>query len=178
MRDAVREDAAHLADHLADALHGVGHGDARLDDEAGHRQRKLAQLAQLHGDLTDPDVGVEGTVDRRAGLAQGAPAHLHAADAGQKDPAFSQDTGEFVWATQIGYDPPRKGQAVSGAPIYVDGKVFTGLANGDWAFRGKVVALDANTGDVLWDFWTIPGPGEPGSENLQQTYADLMSSQP
>ena len=51
--------------------------------------------------------------------------------------AFSQDTGEFVWATQIGYDPPRKGQAVSGAPIYVDGKVFTGLANGDWAFRGK-----------------------------------------
>ncbi|RUA05460.1 MAG: hypothetical protein DSY84_00015, partial [Candidatus Neomarinimicrobiota bacterium] len=89
--------------------------------------------------------------------------------------AFSQDTGEFVWATQIGYDPPRKGQAVSGAPIYVDGKVFTGLANGDWAFRGKVVALDANTGDVLWDFWTIPGPGEPGSETWPQEgqYGDV-----
>lgn len=63
--------------------------------------------------------------------------------------AFSQEDGEFLWSTQIGYDPPRKGQAVSGAPIYVDGKVFTGLANGDWAFRGKVVALDAETGDVL-----------------------------
>ncbi|MDP7692357.1 MAG: PQQ-binding-like beta-propeller repeat protein, partial [Vicinamibacterales bacterium] len=62
--------------------------------------------------------------------------------------AFSQADGEFLWSTQIGYDPPRKGQAVSGAPIYVDGKVFTGLANGDWAFRGKVVALDADTGEV------------------------------
>ena len=78
--------------------------------------------------------------------------------------AFSQADGAFLWATQIGYDPPRKGQAVSGAPLYVDGKVFTGLANGDWAFRGKVVALDAGTGDVLWDFWTIPGPDEPGHE--------------
>ena len=89
--------------------------------------------------------------------------------------AFSQATGRFEWSTQIGYDPPRKGQAVSGAPIYVDGKVFTGLANGDWAFRGKVVALDANTGDVLWDFWTIPGPGEPGSETWPQEgqYGDV-----
>jgi quinohemoprotein ethanol dehydrogenase len=78
--------------------------------------------------------------------------------------AYRQDTGAFLWSTQIGYTPPRKGQAVSGAPIYVDGKVFTGLANGDWAFRGKAVALDATTGDLLWDFWTIPGPGDPGHE--------------
>ena len=89
--------------------------------------------------------------------------------------AFRQDTGELVWTTQIGYDPPRKGQAVSGAPIYVDGKVFTGLANGDWAFRGKVAALDAKTGDVLWNFWTIPGPGEPGYESWPQDgqYAEV-----
>ena len=89
--------------------------------------------------------------------------------------AFSQEDGEFLWATQIGYDPPRKGQAVSGSPIYVDGKVFTGLANGDWAFRGKVVALDADTGEVLWDFWTIPGPGDPGSETWPQEgqYGDV-----
>ncbi len=78
--------------------------------------------------------------------------------------AVSQETGAFLWATQIGYTPARTGQAVSGAPIYANGVVFTGLANGDWAFRGKVVALDAQTGEVLWDFWTIPGPGEPGHE--------------
>ena len=82
--------------------------------------------------------------------------------------AFSQETGAFHWSTQIGYTPSRTGQAVSGSPIYADGKVFTGLANGDWAFRGKVVALDAESGDVLWEFWTIPGPGDPGHETWPQ----------
>ena len=80
----------------------------------------------------------------------------------------SQETGAFLWTTQIGFTPPKTGQAVSGAPIYANGVVFTGLANGDWAFRGKVVALDAETGDVLWDFWTIPEPGEPGHETWPQ----------
>ena len=78
--------------------------------------------------------------------------------------ALSRETGEFLWTTQIGYDPPKKGQAVSGAPLHVDGRVYVGLANGDWAFRGKVAALDAETGALLWEFHTIPGPGEPGHE--------------
>ena len=82
--------------------------------------------------------------------------------------AVRQDSGEFVWATQIGYDPPKKGQAVSGAPLYVDGVIYVGLANGDWAFRGKVVALDADNGDLLWEFYTIPDPGEPGHETWPQ----------
>ena len=82
--------------------------------------------------------------------------------------AVRQETGEFVWTTQIGYDPPKKGQAVSGAPLYVDGRIYVGLANGDWAFRGKVVSLDAETGELLWEFYTIPGPGEPGHETWPQ----------
>ena len=82
--------------------------------------------------------------------------------------AVQQQTGEFVWTTQLGYDPPKKGQAVSGAPVYADGKVFVGLANGDWAFRGKTAALDAKTGELLWEFYTIPAPGEPGSETWPQ----------
>ena len=82
--------------------------------------------------------------------------------------AVSQATGEFLWTTQIGYTPPKTGQAVPGAPIYANGVVFTGLANGDWAFRGKVVALDGETGEELWHFWTIPGPGEPGHDTWPQ----------
>ena len=82
--------------------------------------------------------------------------------------AVRQDTGEFVWATQIGYDPPKKGQAVSGAPLYVDGVIYVGLANGDWALRGKVAALDAADGEMLWEFHTVPAPGEPGHETWPQ----------
>ena len=83
--------------------------------------------------------------------------------------AFDQATGEFLWATQIGYDPPKKGQAVSGAPLYADGNVYVGLANGDWAFRGKIVSLDGETGELRWEFYTIPGPGEPGHETWPQS---------
>ena len=78
--------------------------------------------------------------------------------------ALRQKTGEVVWSQQIDYDPPKTGQAVSGSPTYAHGVVYAGLANGDWAFRGKVVALDAKTGRQLWEFHTIPGPGEPGHE--------------
>jgi quinohemoprotein ethanol dehydrogenase len=78
--------------------------------------------------------------------------------------ALRQSTGELVWTTQIGYTPSKTGQAVSGTPVYARGTVFAGLANGDWAFRGKVVALEAKTGKQLWEFWTIPGPGEAGRE--------------
>lgn len=78
--------------------------------------------------------------------------------------ALRQKTGEVVWSKQIGYDPPRTGQAVSGTPMYARGVLYAGLANGDWAFRGKTVALDAKTGNQLWEFWTIPGPGEEGHD--------------
>lgn len=79
--------------------------------------------------------------------------------------ALTQDTGRLVWATQVGYTPPRIGQAVSGTPAYARGVVYAGLSNGDWAIRGKVVALEAKTGRQLWEFHTIPGPGESGRES-------------
>jgi PQQ-dependent dehydrogenase (methanol/ethanol family) len=78
--------------------------------------------------------------------------------------ALRQKTGELAWAQQIGEDPPVKGQSVSTAPTYANGVVYAGLANGDWALRGRVVALDARTGRKLWNFYTVPGPGEPGHE--------------
>lgn len=76
--------------------------------------------------------------------------------------ALDEETGKLLWSTQIGFVPAKTGQAVSGTPLYANGVLFAGLANGDWAFRGRVVALDAKTGKILWDFWTIPGPNEAG----------------
>lgn len=78
--------------------------------------------------------------------------------------ALSQRSGELRWRQQIGDDPPKKGQSVSAAPVYAHGTLFAGLANGDWALRGRVVALDAKTGRQLWRFFTIPGPGDAGHE--------------
>jgi hypothetical protein len=41
--------------------------------------------------------------------------------------------------------------------------VFIGMSGGDFAARGKLRALDAATGELLWTFYTIPARGEPGN---------------
>jgi alcohol dehydrogenase (cytochrome c) len=78
--------------------------------------------------------------------------------------ALRQATGEMVWAESIGETPRKKGESVAAAPTYARGTVLVGLANGDWALRGRVVALDAKTGKKRWTFFAVPGPGEPGHE--------------
>ena len=37
------------------------------------------------------------------------------------------------------------------------------MSGGDASARGKMMAFDAETGQVRWQFFTIPAPGEPGS---------------
>ena len=75
--------------------------------------------------------------------------------------AVKEKTGELVWTGVVGDEPALKGQAIPAGPTYVDGKVITGLANGDYGLDGRIVALDAKTGKQLWRFNTIPEPGEP-----------------
>jgi outer membrane protein assembly factor BamB/plastocyanin len=78
--------------------------------------------------------------------------------------ALKEKTGELLWSRQTGDDPPPRGQSLSSAPIYARGLVFTGLANGDFGLRGRVVALDAETGKEVWHFFTVPSPSEIGHE--------------
>ncbi|WP_456115332.1 outer membrane protein assembly factor BamB family protein [Steroidobacter gossypii] len=78
--------------------------------------------------------------------------------------ALNKDTGELVWSQQTGVDQPKKEQVVSGAPIYSRGLVFVGLSNGDARLRGRVTAMDAATGKIAWQLFTVPAPGETGHE--------------
>ena len=78
--------------------------------------------------------------------------------------AFRQDTGELVWATAVGSVPQGIGEFVTTAPIHARGKVFVGVASGDSGGQGRVVALDAATGEIAWTFFIVPRPGEFGSD--------------
>ena len=82
--------------------------------------------------------------------------------------ALRQDTGELVWATSVGSVPPQAGETVTTAPIHAAGKVFVGVANGDSGGQGRVVALNAATGDVAWTFFVVPRPGEFGHATWPQ----------
>ncbi len=76
--------------------------------------------------------------------------------------ALDQTTGEVEWKTTVG--DWHKSQTVTSAPLYYDGRVYSGLSGGDWGIRGRLTAFNAETGAKEWRFWTIPGPGETGHE--------------
>ena len=82
--------------------------------------------------------------------------------------AIEQKTGALAWSTMIGDEPAFPGQGISGAPVYVDGLVIAGVANGDFGLRGRMVAVDSKTGKQVWRFDTIPGPGEFGHDTWPQ----------
>ncbi|MDA1095084.1 MAG: PQQ-binding-like beta-propeller repeat protein [Acidobacteria bacterium] len=82
--------------------------------------------------------------------------------------ALRQDTGALVWATAAGSVPSHDGEAVTTAPMHARGKVFVGVANGDSGGQGRVVALDAATGEIEWTFFVVPRPGEFGHETWPQ----------
>ena len=75
--------------------------------------------------------------------------------------ACDADTGDVVWDVQAATDV---GEGFTNSPLVVGDKIIIGQSYGDWATRGWIAALDANSGEELWRFYTIPEPGEPGSE--------------
>src|SRR6266566_86 len=50
------------------------------------------------------------------------------------------------------------------APLVAAGKVMVGASGGELGIRGFVAAFDPDTGKELWRVYTVPAPGEPGSE--------------
>jgi alcohol dehydrogenase (cytochrome c) len=76
--------------------------------------------------------------------------------------ALDRNTGRVVWDTVM--DDYKLGHAGIAAPLVVKDKVIVGNSGGDLPTRGFIDAFDAQTGKRAWRFYTIPGPGEPGSE--------------
>ena len=56
------------------------------------------------------------------------------------------------------------GYSITSAPLAIDQKIITGISGGEFGIRGFIDAYDSETGERLWRFHTIPGPGEPGNE--------------
>ena len=68
--------------------------------------------------------------------------------------ALDAKTGKLVWEQQIA--DPELGYSETMAPTVVDGKVLIGTNGGEYGIRGFVKAYDANSGQLLWTFNTIP----------------------
>jgi alcohol dehydrogenase (cytochrome c) len=76
--------------------------------------------------------------------------------------ATNKETGKVLWETNLG-----DGQAdlqLTAAPLTVKDKIIIGAAGGDRGARDFIAALDGATGKLLWRKYTVPAPGEPGSD--------------
>jgi alcohol dehydrogenase (cytochrome c) len=70
-------------------------------------------------------------------------------------------SGHLLW--DVAYTNGNKNYGATSAPLVVKDKVLVGTSGGDDGVRGFVAAYEAESGREAWRFWTIPGPGEPGS---------------
>ena len=80
--------------------------------------------------------------------------------------ALDQTTGRLAWQTQVGRW--QEGYTITAAPLYYDGLVYTGVSGGEFSIRGRIQAYDAKTGEQVWRFHTVPGPGEEGHDTWPQ----------
>lgn len=100
-----------------------------------------------------------GNVNRGVAVAKGKVftvtpnAHLLALDA---------TTGKKVWDKT--YGDVRAGESATVAPLIVKNMVIVGSSGGEFGVRGHLDAFDLDTGDHVWRCYTVPKPGEPGSE--------------
>jgi alcohol dehydrogenase (cytochrome c) len=76
--------------------------------------------------------------------------------------ALDARSGRVVWRKTLA--DPGLNYTATGAPLALKDKVIVGIAGAEGGIRGFLDAYDAKTGERVWRFWTVPAPGEPGSE--------------
>ena len=76
--------------------------------------------------------------------------------------ALDMKTGKELWNQK--YAEGKEGYYSTGAPIIANGVLISGMAGGERTTRGFLDGWDPDTGKKLWRRYTIPAPGEPGSE--------------
>jgi len=94
-----------------------------------------------------PRVACCGIVNRGAAILEGK--------------LFRTTLDAYVQALDMEF---RDGYSMTLAPLIADGVLITGISGGEYGIRGFIDGWNPETGEKLWRTYTIPEPGEPGSE--------------
>src|SRR6266436_7099499 len=84
--------------------------------------------------------------------------------------ALDMKTGRVVWTQK--FADWKEGYYSTGAPIVANGVLISGMSGGEVTTRGFLDGWDPETGTKLWRRYTIPEPGEPGSETWPKDIPD------
>jgi quinohemoprotein ethanol dehydrogenase len=135
--------------------------------------RSGAQLWSYVPDYSSTQIaGVSGTsalplccgqVNRGVALGDG---RVYVAQLDARLTALDARTGNMLWSVPVA--DPREGYSETMAPLFYNGMVIVGISGAEYEIRGHVTAYDATTGNQMWRFYTIPGPGEFGNDTWPQ----------
>jgi quinohemoprotein ethanol dehydrogenase len=90
--------------------------------------------------------------------------------------ALDAATGRPVWDVQT--TPVDEPYTITGAPRVVDGKVVIGNGGAELGVRGYVSAYDAETGALVWRFYTVPGdPSKPFESKAMEDAAKTWTGE-
>jgi alcohol dehydrogenase (cytochrome c) len=76
--------------------------------------------------------------------------------------ALDARTGREVWTSVVADN--KSGYYTTLAPLVAGGVVMVGASGGEFGIRGFVAGFDVETGKEKWRTYTVPAPGEPGSD--------------
>ena len=132
--------------------------DARNGELLWHFDPKVPKVYGRHAccDVVNRGVGLWG--DR-----------VYAASLDGRLRALDRDTGEVVWEVDTRLNDTDS-YTITGAPRIVNGKVIIGNGGAEMAVRGYVTAYDAETGEQIWRFFTVPGDPAEGFEDETQKW--------
>jgi PQQ-dependent dehydrogenase (methanol/ethanol family) len=84
--------------------------------------------------------------------------------------AIDAQTGKEAWSV-VTVDQSKR-YTITGAPRIVKGKVLIGNGGAEFGVRGYISAYDADSGKLVWRFYTVPGdPSQPFEAPILQQAA-------
>jgi alcohol dehydrogenase (cytochrome c) len=75
--------------------------------------------------------------------------------------ATDKESGQIVWDKKLGDQPDLE---ITAAPLALKDSIIIGASGGDNGVRDWIAAIDPKTGNQQWKTFSVPAPGEPGSE--------------
>ncbi|MGI9485616.1 MAG: pyrroloquinoline quinone-dependent dehydrogenase [Geminicoccaceae bacterium] len=118
--------------------------DAATGEELWHYQHKLGVTTLCCGP------------NNRGVVLRGELVYMATLDA--KLVALDKQSGDLVWETVIA--DPELGYPETHAPAVFEDKIIVGISGAEFGIRGFIDAYDADTGEQLWRWHTIPAPDE------------------
>jgi quinohemoprotein ethanol dehydrogenase len=89
--------------------------------------------------------------------------------------ALDAANGQPVWSVQT--TDTSMPYAITGAPRVAKGKVFIGNGGAEFGVRGYISAYDAESGDMVWRFYTVPGAtSQPDNAASDKMLAEKAAS--